>query len=221
MSQARNILDTPWKGINELKRRIALPYIRFLFALHSIPWEGNYRFYGVPIIEKHRLSQMRFGRGMQLRSSVRSNPLGPNHAVILATWKENAILAVGDNFGMSGGVLCAAECISIGNRVVVGANTIIIDTDFHPSDIELRQMNAGAGATEPVKIEDDVFIGMNSLILKGVTIGRGSVIGAGSVVTGSIPPFSIAAGNPARVIQEANTSAKIGSTPKIELMRLV
>ena len=57
------------------------------------------------------------------------------------------------------------------------------------------------GAMAPGVIEDDVFIGMNCLILKGVVIGRGSVVGAGSVVTGNIPPGVMGAGNPARVIR--------------------
>jgi len=77
-----------------------------------------------------------------------------------------------------------------------------MDTDFHPLDAALRRLEPSRGATRPVVIEDDVFIGVNCLILKGVTIRRGSVIGAGSVVTGSVPPHVVAAGNPARVVRE-------------------
>jgi acetyltransferase-like isoleucine patch superfamily enzyme len=111
-------------------------------------------------------------------------------------------LEVGINFAMTGGVLCAAERITIGNNVVVGANTTIIDTDFHPLNSIDRNLSPTEGIIAPVLIEDDVFLGMNSLILKGVTIGNGSVIGAGSVVTHDIPPRVIVAGNPARIIRE-------------------
>jgi acetyltransferase-like isoleucine patch superfamily enzyme len=89
--------------------------------------------------------------------------------------------------------------ITVGDNVVVGANTAIVDADFHPMEASRRGWTDGA--TAPVVIEDDVFIGMNCLILKSVVIGRGSVVGAGSVVTRDIPPGVIGAGNPARVIR--------------------
>jgi acetyltransferase-like isoleucine patch superfamily enzyme len=143
---------------------------------------------------------MHFGDGFCLRSSLRSNPLGPNHPVILCTWQVGAVLNVGANFAMTGGTLCAAERITIGDHVAVGANTTIIDTDFHPLDPAERRANSSAGKTAPICIEDDVFIGMNCLILKGVTLGQGCVIGAGSVITRDVQAGVIAAGNPARVI---------------------
>ncbi len=102
---------------------------------------------------------------------------------------------------MTGGVLCAAQSVIIGDRVIVGANTTIVDTDFHPLQPSNRQVEPNAGFSAPVVIDDDIFIGMNCLVLKGVHIGKGSVIGAGSVVTGDIPSGVIAAGNPARVIR--------------------
>jgi acetyltransferase-like isoleucine patch superfamily enzyme len=147
---------------------------------------------------------MSFGLGLQLRSSVRSNPLGPNHPVFLTTREEGASLEVGNNFGMTGGVLCTAERIKIGNQVIVGANTVITDTDFHPLDFEQRRYKSSKGRTASVVIGDHVFIGMNCLILKGVTIGQGSVIGAGSVVTAEVPPGVVMAGNPARFVRDVN-----------------
>lgn len=70
--------DTPWKVHNALWRWWAAPRVRLIFAWYGIPWGRGWRFYGLPIIQKHRRSLMRFGPGLQLRSSVRSNPLGPN-----------------------------------------------------------------------------------------------------------------------------------------------
>ena len=102
---------------------------------------------------------------------------------------------------MTGGTICAEESITIGDDVWVGGNCTITDTDFHPLHLEDRLARPLDGATAPVMIEDGAFIGMQSLILKGVTIGARSVIGAGSVVTRNIPPGVIAAGNPARVIR--------------------
>jgi acetyltransferase-like isoleucine patch superfamily enzyme len=203
--------DTPWKLRNELWRWLAYPKVRLIFAWYQISWGHGWRFYGIPIIQKHRHSLMRFGPGLQLRSSARSNPLGPNHPVVLATWRQGACLDVGTHFAMTGGVLCAAERITIGNHVIVGANTTIVDTDFHPLESRGRKVNAAAGRSAAVVIEDDVFVGMNCLVLKGVTIGRGSVIGAGSVVTRDVPPGVIVAGNPVQLLRELEPAPARGA----------
>ncbi|MEW6285003.1 MAG: acyltransferase [Chloroflexota bacterium] len=197
-----NAFDTPWKIWNSLLLGAAYPLNRLLFLWNGIAWGKGWRLHGLPVIQKHRQSQMRFGDRLALRSTLRSNPLGANHAVILCTWQAGSLLQIGDDFSMTGGSICASKQIVIGDRVTVGANSIIVDSDFHPLQPDLRLDQPQGGSTSPILIEDDVFIGMNCLILKGVTIGRGSVIGAGSVVTADIPPGVVAAGNPARVLRE-------------------
>ena len=190
----------PWKAGNELRRLLILPLA--WWALRGIEIGAGWRFYGLPIIQRHRRSRIRIGRAMNLRSTPRSNPLGPNHPVIISTRRAGAMLTVGDDFGMTGGSLVCDERISIGDRVWVGANAVICDTDFHPLDPETRRTRPLDGSTAPVEIADDVFIGMNALILKGVRIGERAVIGAGSVVSRGVPSGAIVAGNPARVIGE-------------------
>ncbi len=194
------ILSTPWKIQNQIERWLVYPYVRWIFASNGVAWGDGWKIYGAPLILKHRQSRIGIGAGLNLRSTLRSNPLGPNHKVILCTWTAEATLQVGRDFGMTGGTICAAEKIIIGDRVTVGANTTIIDTDFHPMRAAYREIEPNKGATAPVVIEDGVFIGMNCLVLKGVTVGQGSVIGAGSVVVRNIPPGVIAAGNPAQII---------------------
>ena len=103
---------------------------------------------------------------------------------------------------MTGGSICVAQKVTIGDNVTVGANCTIADTDFHPLNAQHRSQHPQEGNTSPILIEDDVFIGMNCLILKGITIGCGSVVGAGSVVTRDVPPHVVVAGNPARVLKE-------------------
>lgn len=195
-----NPFDTPWKMGNDLHRRLVYPYVRLLFARYEIGWGEGWRMYGVPIIQRHRDSVMQFGPRLQLRSALRSNPLGPNHPVFLTTWQAGAVLKIGGDFGMTGGTICAAESIVIGDRVAIGANTTIIDTDFHPLDARWRQEHPADARTAPIVIEDDVFVGMHCLILKGVRLGQGCVIGAGSVVTKDVAPGMIVAGNPARPV---------------------
>ena len=67
--------DAPWKLQNEFWRFLAYPAVRLIFASNGIRWGDGWRFYGVPLVQKHRRSTMRFGPGLQLRSSRRSNPL--------------------------------------------------------------------------------------------------------------------------------------------------
>ena len=191
----------PWKAGNEIRRWLILPLA--WWALRGVEVGGGWRLYGLPIIQRHRQSQMRIGQGLNLRSKPRSNPLGANHPVIISTRRAGAQLTIGADFGMTGGSLVCDERIIIGDRVWVGANTVITDTDFHPLDAETRRARPLDATTAPVEIGDDVFIGMNALILKGVCIGERAVVGAGSVVSRDIPAGAIVAGNPARVIGEA------------------
>ena len=78
----------------------------------------------------------------------------------------------------------------------------IVDFDFPPLTPKARAEAVNAGAHAPIVIEDDVFVGMEALILKGVTVGEGAVVGAGSVVTQDVPPRAVVAGNPAQVVRE-------------------
>jgi len=112
----------------------------------------------------------------------------------------------------------SAKNIIIGNRVLISHNCNIFDNDTHPLDpVERhRQFVEIITSGHPNKIEipsaevniaDDVLIAANSTILKGVQIGQGAIIGAGSVVTKSVPPFTIVAGNPATVIGVVDRAA--------------
>jgi acetyltransferase-like isoleucine patch superfamily enzyme len=112
-----------------------------------------------------------------------------------------------------GSHLWSMNHIKIGNRVLLSFNVTILDNNSHPLDPDERHKHfidpkANVSVDNaPVTIEDDSWIGCNAIILKGVTIGRGSIIAAGSVVTSSVPPFSIVAGNPATVIKQLDKKA--------------
>ena len=192
--------EMPWKAGNEIRRLLILPLA--WWALRGLQLGPGWRCYGLPIIQRHRRSRIRIGRGMNLRSAAMSNPLGPNHPVIISARRPGASLIIGDDFGMTGGSLVCDESIAIGNRVWVGANAVIADTDFHPLDAALRRVRPLAAKTAPITIADDVFIGMNAIILKGVHIGEGAVIAAGSVVSRDVPPGTVAAGSPARIVRK-------------------
>ncbi|MFN7209148.1 MAG: acyltransferase [Aggregatilineales bacterium] len=200
MELLRQAQQTPWKALTELRRYATLPLARLTFALHGVAWQSGWRIYGAPIIQRHAGSLIQIGRDLTLRSWYASNPLGVVRRTLLCTWARGAQLIIGHGVGMTGAVIVAQTRIEIGDQVWIGANSTIVDTDFHPLAPEARRADPSAGKSAPILIEDEVFIGMWAIILKGARIGRGAVIGAGAVVTGEVPPRAIAAGNPARVI---------------------
>lgn len=159
---------------------------------------GN-RFFGLCYMYRKMNTSITIGKNNTFRSTAYSNLIGINHKCIIATHFHNASITIGNNCGFSGTTVGAKESIKIGNNVLCGANTVITDFDWHAIDPLTRK--TGEPQSSPVVIEDNVWIGMNSLILKGVTIGKNSVIGAGSVVAKSIPENVIAAGNPCKVIK--------------------
>ena len=99
--------------------------------------------------------------------------------------------------------ITSASTVCIGSNVLLGSGVRIFDTDFHQISANDRKKGIlDCIKTAPVKIEDNVFIGTDTIILKGVTIGPNSVIGAGSVVTTNVPSNEIWAGNPAHKLKE-------------------
>ncbi|HEY8032700.1 MAG TPA: acyltransferase [Methylocella sp.] len=115
---------------------------------------------------------------------------------------KRARIVIGDGTIINNGFSAIAEhtSITIGRRVLIGANVEIMDSNFHGLRVEDRLKSCAEWA-EPVVIEDDVFIGSNVRVLKGVTIGRGAVVANGSVVVKDIPSGVVAGGNPARIIK--------------------
>jgi galactoside O-acetyltransferase len=116
--------------------------------------------------------------------------------------RPEATIEIGDDvfFGNTACVVCERTRISFGDGAMVGMFTYILDSDGHAFDDPANRMNS-PGKAAPVEIGEHAFVAPHTMIFKGVTIGRNSVIGTGSVVTSSIPEGVIAVGNPARVIK--------------------
>jgi acetyltransferase-like isoleucine patch superfamily enzyme len=121
---------------------------------------------------------------------------------------------VGDFTLLNGAIVMAEELVEIGSHCLISWGVGIADSDFHPLEPAQRLIDSQALApffkdrparpklkTAPVRIGDNVWIGMNAVILKGVTIGDNSVVAAGAVVTRSVPANTIVAGNPAVTVK--------------------
>lgn len=111
-----------------------------------------------------------------------------------------AELIIGNNtFVNTGTILSATNRIVIGNNVQIANQVILMDGDFHGVD-DRDVMKAPS----EIIVEDDVWIATRSMILKGVTIGKGSTVAAGSVVTKNVPPYTLVGGVPAKIIRHLN-----------------
>ena len=167
------------------------------------------RLHGSPIVEVAAGSTISIGRAASLISSASATALGVAHPVVLRTLAPEARIRIGDDCGLSGTSVCAVVRVEFGDRVLVGADALVTDTDFHPIDILPRRYEQvpRAHPEDEVRIGDDVFIGARAVVLAGSTIGDGSVIGAGSVLKGEIPSGVVASGNPCRVVRS------LGSAP--------
>lgn len=172
----------------------------FSWRLDQMPEKWNLN--GWPIISRFPDSVIHFGNNLVLTSSSRYTALGVRQPVVIRTLARGAEIVIGANTGMSGCTICAQTSVRIGANCLIGSGVTIVDTDFHPLDPNNRRFQSLDKAnSRPVVIEDNVFVGGASIILKGVRIGKDSVIGAGSIVTSDIPSGVVAGGNPCRVLR--------------------
>lgn len=128
--------------------------------------------------------------------------------------EPSGFVEVGDDSMLVGPVFMCSDRITVGKRVMISYHVTIADSDFHPIDPDQRKRDAiaispfgdrsqrPAYPSKPVVIEDDVWIGIGAIILKGVHIGKGARIGAGAVVTSDVPADVEVFGNPARPVGE-------------------
>jgi maltose O-acetyltransferase len=110
-------------------------------------------------------------------------------------------IEIGPRSGIGIDAFIRADLV-IGCDVMMGPGVIIYGRYHNHDRTDIPMNKQGMGGFSPVIIEDDVWIGARVIILKGVRVGRGAIIGAGAVVTKNVPPFSVVAGNPARVIRK-------------------
>lgn len=117
-----------------------------------------------------------------------------------ASFGSGAMIEIGDN-SLIGANCQMPDNVNIGNDVMIGPDVLLIGYNHNFDNLEIPMRLQGFNGDTPISIGDDVWIGARSIILPGITIGKGSIVGAGSVVTKDVLPYSICAGNPARVIR--------------------
>lgn len=181
---------------------------RFSLWLQGCRVGAGFKTSGKCYFKARQADSIRIGNSVILLAGHRTNRVGLTNPVLLETF-EGGLIEIGHHSGASAMVISSRSRVSIGEYVKMGGNVRIFDHDYHSLYFLCRR---GAEdrlhvSTKPVIIGDDVFIGTNSIILKGVTIGDRSIIGAGSVVSQNIPNDEIWAGNPARFVRRLESQA--------------
>ena len=174
----------------------------------------------VETLVAHRFETYTIGAGTdmfswRIRGGRRCNLVIGHHCIMRCAMvfeNENSSLAVGDRSFIGKGLISTAQGIEIGNDVLISWGVTITDHNSHSLKFSERQKDVedwhknkkdwSKVKSAKVAIHDKAWIGFNAIILKGVTIGEGAIIGAGSVVSKDVPPYTIVAGNPAKVIRE-------------------
>jgi len=179
-------------------------YTRWFFLINNVKC-NCFTSLGVPLLEINPNSTCIFGNNFVMVNSAKYSTLGKNNRCKFVVYNK-ASLIIGDKVGMSNCTIVATNSIVVGNNVMIGGGVTIIDSDFHSlnaahwhTDLDEKNMKS-----LPVIIKNNVFIGMDSIILKGVTVGSNSIVAAGSVVFKNIPDFQIWGGNPAVFIKLNN-----------------
>lgn len=174
--------------------------IRFLLMLHNVKLGANIKIKGCPFIKNN--GTFIIGNNARINSRISANPIGGDRKCYFVTGK-GAKLTLGNGVAISNSAINCYNSITIEENVMIGGSCKIYDTDFHSLNFEERTSDDRTTInTKPILIKSNAFVGGHCIILKGVTIGCNSIIGAGSVVTKDIPDNEIWGGNPAQFIKK-------------------
>lgn len=170
--------------------------------LHNVNYGKRLRVKGLILIKNS--GHIEIGHDVRIRSSERANPIGCGTKVCLQVGRGGRI-KIGNGVAMSNAAIACKQQVTIDDGVMLGGGVRIYDNDFHSLNAAMR--NGVSKEREiikarPIHIKRNAFVGAGCFILKGVTIGEASVIGAGSVVRTDIPDGQVWAGNPAVYIRD-------------------
>ena len=193
--------------------RVLLGIYRFFFVmiptfiyciLSGLPFNNTWNIKGKPVIikrkwyerciKKHTGGTLEIGDHFTCNNKINSNSIGLIQPCVFDIAIDGSVIKIGNNVGISGSTINASKLIIIEDNVIVGSGCLISDTDSHPLQYEARLANDSSKIKSlPILIKEGSF-----------TIGRHSIVGAGSVVTKTIPDNVVVCGNPAKIIREIN-----------------
>lgn len=164
--------------------------------------------YSFLVCRRSKGARIQLGSNVTISNKIDENPAGIAHRTLLAAVGERANLVIGNNVAISGAVLFCACNITIEDHVNIGAGVKIYDTDFHPIGAMARRAHdVSQIKSAPVRICRDAWLGAESMVLKGVTIGARSIVAARAVVVKDVPDDCIVAGVPAHIVARLDQQA--------------
>ena len=188
-------------NLRQYLRMASSPLWLLELKIRGVQTKAPINLVGQPICSRYPGSFISLGSGVTLDSAIRSNRLGGFSPCVVRTVTPTARILLGDHVGLSNSVIVAGNSIEIGEDTILGSGVMILDNDFHVMGTGFSWVSECSTNSKPIKIGRGCFIGSRSMILKGVTLGDRVVIGAGAVVTKDVPAYSMAAGNPARIVR--------------------
>jgi acetyltransferase-like isoleucine patch superfamily enzyme len=191
------------KIVNKLKN-IYITIVMHLFCfLIGVKLHKRVIFKGLSSIYKIKSAKIIIGNNTTINSDNFGYHLNMFAKCKLFADRPNAKIIIGDNCRIHATCIHAFAEITIGNRVLIAANTQIIDGNSHLLSMENPENRINTvDDGKPIKIQDDVWLGTNVIVLGGVTIGKGAVVSANTVVNKDVPPYSIVGGNPMNVLKK-------------------
>lgn len=190
--------------------KISKLYYSIIFKIKSkllnIKVGNGLNVFGHVNIIKFPSSTIILGNNVNIISCNMKSGASPVSVTRLKTFSSSAKIIIGNNVDLNGtSISCRSRTIEIKNNTLIGPNVVITDSDFHCIDPLYRipgNRKACFESDKDVVIGENVWIGMNTIILKGVIIGDNTIVGAGSVVTKNLEANSIYAGNPIKMIKK-------------------
>lgn len=184
-----------------LRRLTVGSLAKVLLRLYGIKYGTGLVVNSFPICRRASGARIQLGCNVTINNKINENLAGIAHRTVLAAVEEGAELVIGNEVGISGAVLFCTCSVIIEDHVNIGVGVKIYDTDFHPIDAMARRVHdVSQIKTAPVRICRDVWLGAESMVLKGVTIGARSIVAARAVVVKDVPEDCVVAGIPAQIV---------------------